>query len=74
MAPPADSDSNSGIPFQKGQVWKFGDVNVAVTQVGKVLVHYKRYKALRPGTPSTMSSQRELRTYLAANKAVLVGE
>lgn len=57
--------------FEKGQVWQVGDVNVAVTQVGKVLVHYKRYKAMRPGTPTTMSSIRDLQQYLVTNKAVL---
>jgi hypothetical protein len=25
--------------FQKGQVWKVGEVNLAVTSVGKTLVH-----------------------------------
>jgi hypothetical protein len=61
-------------PFAKGQVWQIGDVNVAVTQVGKILVHYKRYKAKRPGTPTTMSSIRDLQEYLVTSKAVLVSE
>ncbi len=62
------------VPFEKGQVWKIGDVNVAVTQVGKTLVHFKRYKAKRPGNPTTMSSIRDLQKYLVSNKAVLSTE
>jgi hypothetical protein len=33
--------------FQKGQVWRIGELNLAVTSVGKTLVHYKRYKVNR---------------------------
>lgn len=62
------------VPFAVGQVWKIGDVNVAVTQVGKTLVHYKRYTTKRPGNPTTMSSQRDLQKYLLTHKAVLVTE
>jgi len=29
-------------PFQKGQVWRIGELNVAVTLVGKTLVHHKK--------------------------------
>ncbi len=61
-------------PFQKGQVWKIGDLSVAVTLVGKTLVHYKRYKVKRPGNPNTMSSKLDLQKYLLSNKAVLVTE
>ncbi len=61
-------------PFQKGQVWKIGELSVAVTLVGKTLVHYKRYKVKRPGNPNTMSSKLDLQKYLLSNKAVLVTE
>lgn len=60
--------------FEKGQVWQIGEVNVAVTQVGKLLVHFKRYKTKRPGNPTTMSSKRDLQKYLMTNKAVLASE
>jgi hypothetical protein len=61
-------------PFQKGQVWKIGDVNLAVTSVGKTLVHYKRYKTQRNGIQSTLTSKRALEDLLLSNNAVLVSE
>lgn len=61
-------------PFQKGQVWKIGDLNVAVTQVGKTLVHFKRYRTKRHGNQTTLSSKPELEKYLISNKAILVSE
>ena len=61
-------------PFEKGQVWKVGDVNVAVTLVGKTLVHYKRYKTQRHGSQVALTSKPELQQYLLSNNAVLVSE
>ena len=60
------------VPFEKGQVWKIGDVNLAVTSVGKTLVHYKRYKTQRNGIQSTLTSKRDLEDLLISNNAVLV--
>ncbi|MFM1941267.1 MAG: hypothetical protein RI897_249 [Verrucomicrobiota bacterium] len=60
--------------FQKGQVWKIGELNLAVTEVGKRLVHYKRYTAERRGLQITMSSKADLREYLVSSNAVLVTE
>ncbi len=51
-------------------MWKIGELSVAVTLVGKTLVHYKRYKVKRPGNPNTMSSKLDLQKYLLSNKAV----
>ena len=61
-------------PFQKGQVWRIGDVNLAVTSVGKTLVHYKRYKTQPKGVQTTLSSKPDLEELLRNNKAVLVTE
>lgn len=60
--------------FQKGQVWKVGEFNLAVTSVGKTLVHYKRYTVNRRGIRTTMTSKTELRKYLVSGNAVLVAE
>jgi hypothetical protein len=58
--------------FEKGQIWKIGDLNLAVTAVGKTLVHYKRYKQQSKGIQSTLASKPELLNYLLSSKAVLV--
>ncbi len=58
--------------FQKGQVWKIGDLNLAVTAVGKTLVHHKRYTAQRHGIQTTLTSKSVLRKYLVSGHAVLV--
>lgn len=59
-------------PFQKGQVWRMGEVNLAVTSVGKTLVHYKQYKTQSRGVQTTLASKPELEKYLIDSKAVLV--
>jgi hypothetical protein len=61
-------------PFQKGQVWRIGDVNLAVTSVGKTLVHYKRYKTQPRGVQTTLSSKPDLEELLRNSKAVLLTE
>ena len=61
-------------PFQKGQVWKIGDLHLAVTAVGKTLVHYKRYRTQTKGVPTTLSSKPDLEQYLLRSNAVLVSE
>jgi hypothetical protein len=60
--------------FRKGQVWKIGDLNLAVTSVGKTLVHHKRYTAQRHGIQTTLTSKTNLRKYLLSGNAVLVAE
>ena len=61
-------------PFQKGQVWRIGDVNLAVTSVGKTLVHYKRYKTQPKGVQTTLSSKPNLEELLRNRRAVLMTE
>lgn len=60
--------------FQPGQIWRVDDLNLAVTSVGKTLVHYKRYKTQPKGVQTTLSSKPDLEKYLASRKAVLVTE
>jgi hypothetical protein len=61
-------------PFQKGQVWRIGDLNLAVTSVGKTLVHHKRYTTQRKGIQTTLTSKLDLRKYLMSGNAVLIAE
>jgi len=60
--------------FEKGQVWRIGEFNLAVTSVGKTLVHYKKYTVNRRGIQTTLSSKTDLRKYLVSSNAVLVTE
>jgi hypothetical protein len=59
-------------PFQKGQVWRIGEVNLAITSVGKSLVHYKRYRTQPRGVQTTLSSKPALQHYLMSLRAVLI--
>ena len=71
---PESSPLKTASPFQKGQVWRVGDLNLVVTGVGKTLVHYKRYRTQPKGVSTTLSSKPDLERYLASTKAVLVSE
>ena len=62
------------VPFRKGQVWRIGDINLAVTSVGKTLVHYKRYRTQPRGIQTTLSSKPDLQTYLIDSGAVLASD
>ena len=70
----ADSGAKALAPFQKGQIWRMGDENLAVTLVGKTLVHYRRYKTQPRMIRTTVASKAALEQYLVANQAVQVGE
>jgi hypothetical protein len=70
----AASELTAFTPFQKGQVWRIGELNVAVTSVGKTLVHHKKYKRQPRGIQTTMTSKSDLQKYLQSNNAVLVAE
>ena len=61
-------------PFEKGQIWKIGELNLAVTSVGKTLVHHKRYTVNPRGIQITMTSKTDLRDYLLSSDAVLVAK
>jgi len=70
----AGSARKTFAPFQKGQVWRIGDLNLAVTSVGKTLVHYKRYRTQPKGIPITLTSKPNLQKYLVSSKALLISE
>jgi hypothetical protein len=61
-------------PFQKGQLWRIGDLNLKVTSVGKNLVHHKRFRIQSRGIETTLTSKANLRKYLLGGSAVLVAE
>lgn len=74
MRNPAASTLRTIESFQKGQVWKIGELNLAVTSVGKTLVHHKRYTVNPKGIQTTLTSKTALREYLLSSNAVLVTE
>ena len=55
-------------------MWRIGDLNLAVTSVGKTLVHYKRYRTQPKGIPITLTSKPNLQKYLVSSKALLISE
>jgi len=57
-------------PFQKGQMWRVGDLNYLITSVGKMLVYYKQQQPR--GKQVTLSSKTDLQNYLVNSKAVLI--
>jgi hypothetical protein len=72
---PADSALDENFTsFQKGQVWRIGNLNLAVVSVGKTLVHHKRYTTQPRGIQTTLTSKSDLRKYLLSGNAVLVAE
>ena len=70
---PASAPTNSS-PFHKGQVWRIGDLKLAVTSVGKSLVHYKRYRTQPKGVQTTLSPKPVLQKYLLSVGAELISE
>jgi len=59
-------------PFQKGQVWRIGDLHLAVISVGKSLVHYRQYKTQPRGAQTTLCSKPDLQKYLRDTRAILL--
>jgi hypothetical protein len=57
-----------------GQVWQVADARLQIAEVGKTLVHYKRYKLAPRGVPTSLAAIRELTKYLRDKKALLVQE
>ena len=55
-------------------MWRIGDLNLAVTSVGKGLVHYKQYRMQAKGIPITLTSKPDLQKYLTSSKAVVISE
>jgi hypothetical protein len=61
-------------PFQSGQVWKLADSSVQIGLVGKLLVHYRHFRAKQPRVPISLTSKVTLEKYLMENRAILVQE
>ena len=61
-------------PFQSGQVWQMGDVNLEIGLVGKRLVHYKHYKAQAKRPPTLLSGKATLERFLQKQRAILLRE
>jgi hypothetical protein len=70
-AAPTRKPAKDLVPFEKGQVWRIGDLNLAVISVGKTLVHHKTYTTQPKGIQITLTSKSDLRKYLMNAKAVL---
>jgi hypothetical protein len=64
----------AAITFQQGQLWKVGAETVAVTSVGKTLVHYKIYKTQTRGIMVRLTSKLDLEKFLVSRKATPVAE
>jgi hypothetical protein len=58
-------------PLADGQVWNMVEARMQVTQVGKLLVHYKLGKHNAVRVPNSISSISTIQKYLKKNKAVL---
>lgn len=61
-------------PLQRGQIWEVANSNVLIGQVGKRLVHYKKYKNTARGVPSLLADKEDLERYFRENNAILVQE
>jgi hypothetical protein len=61
-------------PLQAGQVWNMEGLHVRIREVGKLLVYYRHYKADATKGSSSSIGKRELETFLATKKAILVQE
>jgi len=59
-------------PLADGQVWRMAEVNLRVTTVGKLLVHYKLGKPDATRVANSISSIKTVEKYLKANQAVMV--
>jgi hypothetical protein len=59
-------------PFQSGQVWQLADSSVQIKLVGKLLVHYRHYKAKQIRVPISLASKVNLAKFLTENRAALV--
>jgi hypothetical protein len=60
------------VTFQKGQIWRVGDLNLMVSSVGKNLVHFKRYRTQPRGVQTELISKSDLQKHLETSEAVLI--
>jgi hypothetical protein len=59
-------------PLESGQVWSVAGMNLQVSLVGKLLVHYKLAKPGAVRIPNLVNGRSTIEKYLKKNKAVLV--
>jgi hypothetical protein len=59
-------------PLESGQVWEVAGMNLQVSLVGKLLVHYKLAKPGAVRIPNLVNGRATIEKYLKKNKAVLV--
>lgn len=58
--------------FQTGQIWRMGDSNLLISQIGKTLVHYKHYRGVAQRAPISLAVKGDLEKFLIKHEAVLV--
>jgi hypothetical protein len=66
-------NKKSTSPLAKGQFWKLGDMYLQISELGKLLVHYRMMK--QPGKRGARRHSigiDKLEAYLRTNKALLV--
>ncbi len=59
-------------PLADGQMWHMPDALLQVTQLGKLLVHYKLGKHNAVRVSNSIGSKTSIEKFLKKNKAVLV--
>ena len=59
-------------PLADGQRWHMADAVLQVTQIGKLLVHYKLGKPDAVRVSNSIGSKTSIEKFLKKNKAVLV--
>jgi hypothetical protein len=62
----------SAKPLEAGQVWSVAGMNLQVSLVGKLLVHYKLAPPGAVRIPNLVNGRATIEKYLKKNKAVLV--
>lgn len=60
--------------FAAGQIYQVADSRLQISEVGKTLVHYKRFKTASRGVPTSLAAKGELEKFLKEKKAILIQE
>ena len=59
-------------PLEAGQIWEVAGLNLQVSLVGKLLVHYKLAKPGAVRIPNLILGRAAIEKYLKKNKATLI--
>ena len=59
-------------PLEAGQIWEVAGMNLQVSLVGKLLVHYKLAKPGAVRIPNLVNGRATIEKYLKKNKATLL--